>query len=61
VFLAHVQQQNQALFEKLHWTPLREETLHDRPHVLMQADLAHYPPCHDPLTGFVTGPSRGVA
>jgi putative N-acetyltransferase (TIGR04045 family) len=61
VFLAHVQRQNQALFEKLHWTPLREETLHDRPHVLMQADLAHYPPCHDPLTGFVTGPSRSAA
>ena len=61
VFLAHVQQQNQALFEKLHWKPLREESLHGRPHVLMQADLAHYPPCHDPLTGFVTGSSRSAA
>ncbi len=58
VFLAHVQQQNQALFEKLHWTALREELLHGRPHVLMQADLAHYPPCHDPLTGFVTTGAR---
>lgn len=54
VFLAHVQAQNQALFEKLHWTALRHETLHGRPHVLMQADLAQYPPCHDPLTGFVS-------
>ena len=61
VFLAHVQQQNQALFEKLHWTSLREEQLHGRPHVLMQADLAHYPPCHDPLTGFVTGAARSAA
>jgi putative N-acetyltransferase (TIGR04045 family) len=55
VFLAHVQAQNQPLFEKLHWKPLRDELLHGRPHVLMQADLAQYPPCHDPLTGFVTG------
>jgi putative N-acetyltransferase (TIGR04045 family) len=54
VFLAHVQAQNQPLFEKLHWKPLREELLHGRPHVLMQADLAQYAPCLDPLTGFVT-------
>jgi putative N-acetyltransferase (TIGR04045 family) len=54
VFLAHVQAQNQALFEKLHWHVLRAETLHGRPHLLMQADLAMYPPCHDPLTGFVS-------
>ncbi len=54
VFLAHVQAQNQALFEKLHWTALKPELLHGRPHVLMQADLAQYPPCHDPLTGFVS-------
>jgi putative N-acetyltransferase (TIGR04045 family) len=61
VFLAHVQQQNQALFEALHWRALRQETLHGRPHVLMQADLAHYPPVHDPLTGFVTSSARSVA
>jgi putative N-acetyltransferase (TIGR04045 family) len=59
VFLAHVQSQNLALFEKLHWRALRAETLHGRPHHLMQADLAHYPPCHDPLTGFVTGVLTG--
>ena len=53
-FLAHVQAQNQALFEKLHWRALREKTLHGRPHMLMQADLAHYPPCLDPITGYVT-------
>jgi putative N-acetyltransferase (TIGR04045 family) len=58
VFLAHVQAQNQPLFEKLRWTALKAETLHGRPHVLMQADLAHYPPCHDPLTGFVSRASK---
>ncbi|MBX3603649.1 MAG: GNAT family N-acetyltransferase [Piscinibacter sp.] len=60
MFLAHVQSQNVPLFEKLHWRALRAETLHGRPHHLMQADLAHYPPCHDPLTGFVTGGRRGA-
>lgn len=54
LFLAHVQAQNLALFEKMHWRTLKEETLHGRPHLLMQADLAMYPPCHDPLTGFVS-------
>lgn len=57
VFLAHVQQANEALFHKLAWRTLRAETLHGRPHCLMQADLSAYPPCHDPLTGFV---SRGA-
>lgn len=52
IFLAHVQSQNTPLFKKLHWQLLRHETLHGRPHDLMQADLAHYPPCHDPLWGF---------
>lgn len=61
VFLAHVQQQNRALFEKLHWRALSEQMLHGKAHVLMQADLAYYPPCHDPLTGFVTGSARSVA
>lgn len=58
LFLAHVQAQNRGLFERLHWTALRHESLHGRPHVLMQADLAQYPPCHDPLSGFVTAGSR---
>jgi putative N-acetyltransferase (TIGR04045 family) len=53
VFLAHVQQQNVAMFEHLGWALLREESLHGRPHGLMRADLAVYPPCHDPLTGYV--------
>jgi len=54
LFLAHVQAPNRALFEKMHWATLREETLHGRPHLLMQADLDRYPPCHDPITGFVS-------
>lgn len=53
IFLAHVQSQNAAMFEKLGWRSLKEETLHGRPHHLMEADLSQYPPCHDPLTGYV--------
>ncbi|MEK7883760.1 MULTISPECIES: MSMEG_0567/Sll0786 family nitrogen starvation N-acetyltransferase [Methyloversatilis] len=52
-FLAHVQAQNLPLFRRLHWTPLQAETLHGRPHWLMQAQLDHYPPCYDVYTGFV--------
>lgn len=43
-FLAHVQAQNAPLFRKLAWTTLAEVELHGRPHHLMQADLAAYPP-----------------
>ncbi len=60
IFLAHVQSQNTPLFEKMHWQVLKRETLHGRPHDLMQADLAHYLPCHDPLWGFATQ-SKAVA
>lgn len=52
VFLAHVQRQNTPLFEQLHWQVLKPVSVHGRPHDLMQADLDHYPPCHDPLTGY---------
>jgi len=58
-FLAHVQSQNTAMFERLHWRALQRETLHGRPHDLMQADLAHYAPCDTPDAGFVTR-STGV-
>jgi len=53
-FLAHVQAANAAMFEALHWTSLGEVALHGRAHRLMQADLAHYPPMHDPEHGLVT-------
>ncbi len=43
-FLAQVQVQNLRLFERLHWRSLQAIRVQGRPHVLMQADLAHYPP-----------------
>jgi putative N-acetyltransferase (TIGR04045 family) len=58
-FLAHVQSQNVPLFRRLRWDVLEEETLLGRPHHLMQADLAHYPPCLTPRAGISTsGGSR---
>ena len=53
-FLAHVQNQNVRLFQALHWASLAAIDLHGRPHHLMQADLAAYPPMHDPEHGLVT-------
>jgi putative N-acetyltransferase (TIGR04045 family) len=51
-FLAHVQSQNELLFRRMHWRRTAEVDLHGLPHALMQADLAHYPPFADGLTGF---------
>lgn len=53
-FLAHVQERNAPLFQALHWASLDTLDLHGRPHHLMQADLAAYPPMHDPEHGLVT-------
>ena len=53
-FLAHVQERNVPLFEALHWSSLDMVELHGRPHSLMQADLAAYPPMYDPEHGLVT-------
>jgi putative N-acetyltransferase (TIGR04045 family) len=52
-FLAHVQAQNVSMFGKLHWRTLDHRVLHDRPHHLMEADLAFYPPFAAPEIGFV--------
>lgn len=52
-FLAHVQAQNVPLFRRLRWTAIGERSLRGRPHALMQADLAHYPPCTTPYAGYV--------
>ncbi|KAB8312766.1 GNAT family N-acetyltransferase [Erwinia endophytica] len=52
-FYADVQQQNEKLFRRLHWHTLDSLTLRGIPHVRMQADLTHYPPCHDPHSGMV--------
>lgn len=53
-FRAHVQSQNVPMFQHMHWRLLGEEILHGRPHGHMQAELDHYPACHDPYAGFVT-------
>lgn len=52
-FYARVQRQNVPLFKRMHWLTLDAMELRGIPHVLMQAELAHYPPCHDPLSGMV--------
>ncbi|MEM8553656.1 MAG: MSMEG_0567/Sll0786 family nitrogen starvation N-acetyltransferase [Pseudomonadota bacterium] len=51
-FLAHVQMQNVTLFRRLRWRPVEEVSLHGVPHMKMEADLAHYPPCADPVSGW---------
>ncbi len=51
-FTAHVQAQNELLFRHLHWRRIAAAELHGRPHVLMEADLAAYPPLPDALGGF---------
>lgn len=43
IFLATVQQQNERYFQHLHWHSQRQIELANILHVLMQADLAHYP------------------
>ncbi len=52
-FLAKVQPQNETLFRRLHWLNVGEQIVCGRPHVIMQADLNHYPPCYAPYSGFV--------
>lgn len=47
-FLATVQLQNVRFFQRLHWRSLRELTLCDRPHHLMEADLNFYPAGNEP-------------
>jgi putative N-acetyltransferase (TIGR04045 family) len=46
-FLATVQRQNVRFFQRLHWASLEEMEICDRPHHLMEADLAFYPPGND--------------
>jgi putative N-acetyltransferase (TIGR04045 family) len=48
-FLAHVQAQNERLFQRLNWDSLAYEDHHGIPHVKMQADLASYPAGMEPL------------
>ena len=57
-FLAHVQEQNVALFEGLDWHLEEMTMLHGRPHGLMRADLSAYPPIDDPDIGWLTVSSK---
>ncbi|WP_129580773.1 MSMEG_0567/Sll0786 family nitrogen starvation N-acetyltransferase [Sorangium cellulosum] len=47
-FLALVQAANVPFFESIHWRSLEERSFRDRPHHLMEADLASYPPSDEP-------------
>ncbi len=60
-FLAHVQMQNVALFERLSWTALGPQDLHGHEHMKMQADLAAYPPIADPARGWMALTRRRAA
>lgn len=55
-FLGNIQIQNVDLFRHMHWRTLQELELHGKPHHLMQADLAHYPPFPRPEIGFLSLP-----
>jgi len=44
-FFATVQQQNVRYFEHHHFRALEAISIRDRPHQLMEADLASFPPC----------------
>ncbi len=46
-FLATVQLQNVRFFQRLHWQSVKEITICDRPHHLMEADLNFYPPANE--------------
>lgn len=59
-FHAHVQSQNELLFRRMKWNRVAELDLHDKPHSLMQADLAHYPPIEDGVAGFRTEARRAA-
>jgi putative N-acetyltransferase (TIGR04045 family) len=45
LFYATVQAQNVRYFERHHFRPLEAIVVRGRPHALMQADLAAFPPC----------------
>jgi len=59
-FLANVQAQNGLLFRRLHWDVIEEFEIYGKPHLRMKADLAWYPPCPTPETGFVALPKKAA-
>lgn len=51
-FYGNIQAQNELMFRRLAWTRVSAMDLHGVPHVLMQADLAAYPPLAEAPEGF---------
>ena len=51
-FYGNIQAANELLFRRLSWDRVAEIDLHGQPHVLMQADLAAYPPLANAPEGF---------
>ena len=51
-FYGNIQAQNELMFRRLAWERVAEIGLHGQPHVLMQADLAAYPPLANAPEGF---------
>jgi len=61
-FLATVQLQNVRFFSRLHWDSLEEIEILERPHHLMEADLAYYPAGDQPRPALPTYPvARPIA
>ncbi|MDF1763801.1 MAG: GNAT family N-acetyltransferase [Oleibacter sp.] len=52
-FMATVQKQNEALFQQLNWQTKDYKTLFGHSHAVMEAELAAYPPCYTPNSGYV--------
>ncbi|WP_221796658.1 MSMEG_0567/Sll0786 family nitrogen starvation N-acetyltransferase [Oceanobacter mangrovi] len=52
-FMATVQIQNEPLFQRLNWSTHSYRDILGMKHAVMEADLAAYPPCHTPTSGFV--------
>ncbi|MCY0965469.1 MSMEG_0567/Sll0786 family nitrogen starvation N-acetyltransferase [Parathalassolituus penaei] len=52
-FMATVQIQNEPLFKRLNWRTHDYRDIQGLKHAVMQADLAAYPPCFTPTSGFV--------
>ena len=60
-FYGNIQAQNELMFRRLSWTRVSEIELHGVPHVLMQADLAAYPPLANAPDGFHAIAARAAA
>ncbi|NDK99767.1 MSMEG_0567/Sll0786 family nitrogen starvation N-acetyltransferase [Photorhabdus bodei] len=52
-FLATVQSQNEHYFQRLCWDSLRQLTVANIPHVLMQAQIENYPLPHVPMQAYM--------